>query len=354
MRRSRPLLLAIPVVLLVVYMLLAPTPVEPVAWTPEDATALCEENDALKAATRILDELPGPEAILVEGDTILTGLLDGRVVRLRGVVDGGTPVVEDFAQTGGRPLGMKRAPSGALIVADAHKGLLSIDEAGAVTVLASGHDGVPFVFADDLDIAKDGTIYFSDASLRFSVEDWRMEIIEHRATGRILAYRPETGATEVLKDGLAFANGVALDDDERSLVFTETSSYAVSRLWLTGDARGRVDRLAVLPGFPDNVTWSKTRGAFLVAMGSPRKTIIDGLAAWPRVRQMVSRLPAPLLPKPTKMAMVMALDRDGRALFCLTHRSADAYTPIASVVEHGGKLLLGSFSQNGIASVPAP
>jgi len=354
MRRTRTLSFAIPVVLVVVYVLFAPTRVEPVAWRPEDATALCEENDALSSVARVLEELAGPEAILVEGDAIVTGLLDGRIVRLRGVVGGGAPVVEEIAHTGGRPLGMKRAPSGALVVADAHKGLLSVDDAGAVTVLASGHEGVPFVFADDLDIAKDGTVYFSDASMRFSVEDWRMEVLEHQATGRILAFHPTTGATEVLKDGLAFANGVALDDDERSLVFTETTSYVVSRLWLVGEHKGRVDRLAVLPGFPDNITWSSTRGVFWVAMGSPRKTIVDALAEWPLLRQAIARLPSPLLPKPTKMAMAMALDRDGRVRACLTHRSADAYTPIASVVEHEGTLFFGSFSQQGLAWMRAP
>jgi sugar lactone lactonase YvrE len=348
---------AIPTVGLVVYLLAWPTPVDPLAWTPPPPfdDPICAENEALGTARHLVVELPGPEAIVVEDDgALLTGLLDGRIVRIRDHSEGRTPVVETVAHTGGRPLGMKRAKDGALIVADAHKGLLAIDEKGVVSVLASGHDGVPFVFADDLDIARDGTVYFSDASTRFSVEDWRMEVLEHRPTGRILAYHPTTKRTEVLRDHIPFANGVALADDEKSLVFTETTSYRVMRLWLVGPHRGEVELLAVLPGFPDNITWSSTRRVFWVAVGSPRKSIVDALAPFPMLRQVVSRLPAPLLPKPTKMAMAIAVDESGRIVHCLQDRSSTAYTPVASVIEHAGNLYLGSFASPGLSCVTAP
>jgi sugar lactone lactonase YvrE len=35
---------------------------------------------------------------------------------------------------------------------------------GAIEVLATEADGVPFGFTNDVDIAPDGTIYFTDAS----------------------------------------------------------------------------------------------------------------------------------------------------------------------------------------------
>ena len=316
---------------------------------------MCAEYEPLAQGRLLLPELPGPEAILVDSDgSLLTGLIDGRIVRIRNHGAGETPVVENVANTGGRPLGMKRAPDGNLVVADAHRGLLSVDVNGVVSVLASGHAGVPFVFADDLAIARDGTVYFSDASSRFSVENWRLEVLEHRPTGRILAYRPTTKSTEVLKDEIPFANGVALSDDEKSLVFTETTSYRLMRLWLTGPRAGESEVLAVLPGFPDNVTWSSTRRVFWVAMGSPRKAIVDLLGPYPWLRQMVSRLPEPLLPKPTKMALIAAVDETGRIVHCLQHRSDTAYRPVASVIEQDGALYLGSFASAGLFCVGAP
>ena len=35
---------------------------------------------------------------------------------------------------------------------------------GEITVLSTEYEGVPFLLTDDLDIASDGMIYFSDAS----------------------------------------------------------------------------------------------------------------------------------------------------------------------------------------------
>ena len=71
-----------------------------------------------------------------------------------------------FSNTEGRPLGMAFDLEGNLIVADAIKGLLLIDAGGTVNTLSiqSDSDNVPFRFVDDLDIASDGKIYFSDAS----------------------------------------------------------------------------------------------------------------------------------------------------------------------------------------------
>ena len=70
------------------------------------------------------------------------------------------------------------------------KGLLSIDPNGTVTVLATEVKGTPIGFADDLDIAKDGIIYFSDASTRFSYHDVMLDWFELRPHGRLLSYDP--------------------------------------------------------------------------------------------------------------------------------------------------------------------
>ena len=102
-----------------------------------------------------------PEAIAFDGDGLMyTANEDGRIIVLNR--DGSNP--QDYAQTGGRPLGLKFDLSGNLIVADAFQGLLSIDTAGQITVLSTSFGGIPFMLTDDLDIASDGTIYFSDAT----------------------------------------------------------------------------------------------------------------------------------------------------------------------------------------------
>lgn len=334
------------------YLAFWPVSVDPEAWQPPPARAW-KPNDALAGATWMHRELIGPEGVTFDAaGRIVTGLGDGRILRF--AADGSGPA-ELIAKTGGRPLGLEYDGTGHLIVADAQKGLLSIGSDGKVTILATEAGGVPFGFADDLAIAQDGTIYFTDASTRWPVNKFKTDILEHRASGRLIVYSPATGKAEVMLKGLYFANGVALAPDESYLLVTETSSYRVRRVWLRGDAAGKNDVFADnLPGFPDNITWSKDRHAFWVAIGSPRDPLLDRLASQPAARKLIARLPELLQPAPRRHAWVLALDEHGKAVADLQYVSPASYSPIASVIERDGWLYLGSFMREGIARVKAP
>ena len=93
---------------------------------------------------------------------IYTSTREGRILRLRPDGSG----AETYADTNGAPLGLHFDASGTLIVADAMRGLLRITPDRRVTVLATEADGTPIAYADDLDVARDGRIYFSDASTK--------------------------------------------------------------------------------------------------------------------------------------------------------------------------------------------
>ena len=75
---------------------------------------------------------------------------------------------------------------------------------------------------DDLDIATDGKIYFSDASDKFGYGEDQIEVMEHTPNGRLLVYDPETKLTTTLLDNLYFANGVAVSPDDSFVLFNET------------------------------------------------------------------------------------------------------------------------------------
>ena len=121
------------VVLLVIiaigaFLLLMPTQVEPVAWTPPPAPSLTSgiyaDNQRLKGVERVgAADIDGPEALLLEDDVLITGLHDGRLISTS--LDG--KVTRVLADTGGRPLGLDRHPNGLLVIADSVKGLLSLD-----------------------------------------------------------------------------------------------------------------------------------------------------------------------------------------------------------------------------------
>ena len=137
-----------------------------------------------------------------------------------------------------------------MIVCDAYKGLLSINPVGEVEVLTDSAEGVPFLFADDLDIASDGKIYFTDASSRWNQANYMLDLMEGRPWGRLLVYDPETKQTSVLMRDMYFANGVALSQNEDFVLINETWRYRIVRYWLKGEKAGTHDLfIENLPGF---------------------------------------------------------------------------------------------------------
>lgn len=338
------------------YLLFWPVKVDPQLWHPPAAPSLSEApyevNEALTAA-RWLETQPfgiGPEDIcLDEQGRIYGGLLNGSILRYQ--PDGSQPQI--FAKTGGRPLGMAFDTLGHLIVADAVLGLLSIDRTGQITELTNSAGGKPFGFTDDLDIADDGKIYFSDASDRFGVHNWRDDIMEHRGNGRLLVYDPATKETTVLMDDLYFANGIALSADQQSVLFTETSKYRIRRYWLSGPQQGTAEVwIDNLPGFPDNMSLG-SQGIYWVALPSPRNPLLDQLLPRPFLRKVVRRLPQAVQPNPIRYGMVLGLDEDGQVRYNL-QASGGEIAFITGVEEVKGKLYLGSLEEPRIGIISRP
>lgn len=116
-----------------------------------------------------------------------TGFQGGRIVKFD--MQGN---YQKFVNAGGRPLGMQFDSVGNLIVADAFIGLISISPAAEISVLTDAVNGKKMLFVDDLDIAEDGTIWFSDASQRFDQHNFIYDFLEARPTGRLSSYSPET------------------------------------------------------------------------------------------------------------------------------------------------------------------
>ena len=271
------------------YLFFWPVPIDPVAnepFPPNPAgQGVFASNQKLDAA-ELLTLGPGPEGIVFDAaGNLYTGLVDGRILRADP-----TGNISTFADTGGRPLGMNFDAGGNLIVADAKKGLLSIDTSGAVKTLTDSVDGERMIFVDDLAIARDGMIYFSDASTRHAYGTDLLEIYEGRPTGRLVSYNPATDETRILLDELYFANGVALSRDEDFILVNETFRTRITRYWLHGEKAGTsevfIDRL---PGFPDNITEAPD-GGFWLALPGPRTEQIDALIPSPFARKIAWRI----------------------------------------------------------------
>ena len=256
--------------------------------------------------------------------------------------------------TGGRPLGIATAPNGDLIVADAVKGLLSVSPDGRISMLPTDVAGKPVHFADDLDIARDGTIYFSDASDKFGIDGYVYDMLEGRPHGRLLRYDPATKTTTVLLSDLYFANGVALSQHEDFVLVNETYRFRVTRYWLKGERAGKSEVFVDnLPGYPDNIT-SNRRGTFWLALVTVRNDTGDWLAPHPFFKNVLAKLPLRFLPKPQPYGFVIKLDESGRILQSLQDPSGEHVPAITAAVEHDGYLYLGSLSNNFVGKFKLP
>ncbi|KAL8048813.1 hypothetical protein ABFX02_07G091500 [Erythranthe guttata] len=140
------------------------------------------------------DEIFGPESLEFDslGRGPYAGLGDGRVVRWMGQesgwetfalvsrnwsekqcaqgVDSTTKKQWKMESECGRPLGLRfDTKSGDLYIADAYHGLMVVGPSGGVaTPLATHVDGDPILFANDLDIHENGSIFFTDTSKRYN------------------------------------------------------------------------------------------------------------------------------------------------------------------------------------------
>jgi sugar lactone lactonase YvrE len=281
---------------------------------------------------------------------VYTGTDDGSLWRVS--YDGRR--VERVAATGGRPLGVEAEPDGRLLVCDAHRGVLRVDpRTGGVEPLADRVDGHRMLLVDNGSVAADGTVWFSDSSTRFGLEDWKADMARNTRTGRLLRRDP-SGAVSVVLDGLAFANGVALAPDESWVVVAETTARAVVRLWLTGERAGTQERvLEDLPGYPDNVSIGSD-GLLWVALASPTDPVLERVLALPAwVGAAVTRLPDRLQPAPKQTLRVQAWDLASSAARPVhdLDLSGQGFSVVTGVREHDGTVWLGSLTEAAVACI---
>jgi sugar lactone lactonase YvrE len=334
-------------------------------------------NEALRNV-RFLGEAigTGPDDVWVKDGYAYTGVEDGRIIRVRidgqtasgpapiqPVVPGGTVQatpgagVETVATTNGRPLGLQHDPFGNIVVADAKRGLVAVTPKGQIVVVADRFENRPLRFVDDLDIAKDGTIYFSDASQRYGIEDVPVEFLEGQATGRLFSFDPRSGALQARLSGLAFANGVALGPDEDYVLVNETAAHRITRYWLKGPRSGTKDTfIENLPGYPDNLSFNG-RDLFWVALVGPRNKGLEDQALNPFMRRVIFRLQSiGLMPATAadQYGCVVAINLDGKVVATLQDPGGRVIHSITSVNERDGLLYLGSLTTDRIATIPVP
>ncbi len=280
---------------------------------------------------------------------VFTGTDDGSIFRISH--DG--KKIDRVAQTGGRPLGIEMDLDGRLLVCDAYRGVLRIDTSrGEVEQVIDSVAGEKMAFCNNAAIASDGTVWFSDSSTKYGLDKWKDDFAQNTRTGRLLKLGTDR-SIEVVLDGLAFANGVALSEDESFVAVAETAARTVVRRWLTGNRAGMRDLLCQnLPGYPDNIARGSD-GLIWVTITSPTDGLVERIQKGPMpLRKAVTKIPERLQPKPKQTVRVQAYDDEGTLVHDVDVRAAEhgaAYHMVTGVREHDGRVWMGSLQEPAVA-----
>jgi simple sugar transport system permease protein/ribose transport system permease protein len=320
-------------------------------------------NDALRDVGVIgLGILEGAEDVIFDRDDVLyTGTRHGDILKW---LPPDYTRYELLAHIGGAPLGMAFDREGRLNVCVAGMGLYQVEMNGTVhrltaetnRSLLSVVDDSNMKLADDLDIAPDGTIYFSEATTRFEMHDWYADALESRGNGRIIRYDPASKQTRTVLPNLVFPNGICMSYDGQSFLFAESWACRISRYYFGGPKKGKVEVvIANLPGYPDNINRASD-GCYWLALMGTRTPALDLSLEMPGFRRRMARRCSEdvwLMPN-LNTGCVVRFDESGEILESLWDLGGEKHPMITSMREHKGVLYLCGIFNNRMGTYRLP
>lgn len=328
-------------VLLFIFTLL-PTGMSPISWTPKPApemTGVWKPNNRLNNAIAEQSSIVGPDTVVTGPNGYRYSAIDGgRIVRW--LPDG---PIEDFVSVDGRPVGINFGPDGNLYAADETRGAIwKITPDKKANILIDSIGGRKFNLLNDVWVAKDGSVYFTESTSRWPLQENQRALIEHGGDGGVFVIKPD-GNVEQLLDNLNFANGVLLSNEEDYLLVAETGAYQITCLWLTGERAGQREVLLDnLPGFVGDLSISPDGDSYWSSFFTPRKKIMDGLGPYPKLRKLLGLLPLSLLPESEPYPFVFRFNSSGQILETLQADDDSELPSFSSVVQYDNYLLLGT------------
>jgi ribose transport system permease protein len=318
------------------------------------------QNDRLIKAEAIgLDQVEGPEDVIVDRqDRVYGSTRDGNIIRFSGP---NFERREVFAHIGGRPLGMQFDKDENLIVAVAGMGVYGVRPDGEVYKVTDEtnrtwyklNDDSRLRMADDLDIAPDGRIYFSDCTTRYEMTTNSLDIMEGRPNGRLVCYDPATRKTWTVLNHFYFPNGICVSHDGRSVLIASTSLCKVFRLWLQGPDKDRLEVvLDRIPGNCDNINRASD-GNYWLALVGIRTPVFDLAMRKPGFRlRMVKQVPTDEWLAPgLNHGCVVKFTEQGEVLEAFWDPTGISHSTLTSMREHKGWLYLGGLENNRIGRV---
>ena len=325
--------------------------------TAADSGTAYAMNDRLRDVYSIgVGQVESPEdVILDDNDDLYCGSRHGDIVRFFAP---DYKKMEIYAHIGGQTLGMAFDAHNNLCVCVGGMGLYRVSPERKVEKLTdetnrsmlSVIDDSRLRLADDLDIAPDGRIFFSEATIRYEMHDWHTDALEGRGSGRIICYEPRTKHTHTVLSNLIFPNGICIGSDGQSILFAETWGCTIKRYWFDGPRTGQVEVLIPnLPGYPDNINRASD-GNYWCGLIGMRSQVFDLAMRKPGFRtRMVKQLQVDEWFSPNlNTGCVIKFNERGEVLESLWDLHGVNHPMITSMREHRGYLYLGGLSNNRI------
>lgn len=320
-------------------------------------------NDKLRGVEAIgLGELDGPEDVIFDrDDNLYCGSRHGDIIRFFAPDHTRWEV---FAHIGGHPLGLAFDAEGNLHTCVGGMGLYKITPQHEVIKLSdetnrsllSVVDDSRLRLADDLDIAPDGRIFFSEATVRYEMYDWMVDALEGRGNGRIICYDPRNNSSRTVLPNLQLPNGICVERSGQSILFAETWGCRITRWFFDGPRKGQTEVVvANLPGYPDNINRASD-GTYWCALCGMRSPVFDLALRMPGFRKrMVQKVGRDdwLYPN-MNTGCVIKFDAQGTILDVLWDLGGEAHPMITSIREHKGYLYLGGIYNNRVGRYQIP
>jgi ribose transport system permease protein len=320
-------------------------------------------NDLFNGVDAIgLGDLDGPEDMIFDSkDNLYTGGRQGDIVRF---LAPDYKRSEVFVHLGGFPLGLAMDKDDNLHACVAGMGLYMVTPQAEIRCLSDETNRSMFSIiddsrirmADDLDIAADGRVYFSEATIRYGVSDWAVDALEARGNGRIICYDPRDNSTRTVLSGRIFPNGIVMEPGGQSLLFAETWACRISRFWFEGPRKGEVEAVIEdLPGYPDNINRASD-GGYWIALAGMRSPAFDLSLKMPSFRRrMAQRVAMDEWMYPNlNTGCVLKMTAEGQVTQSLWDLGGRSHPQITSIREHKGWLYLGGINNNRIGCYRLP
>ena len=127
---------------------------------------------------------------------------------------------------------MKINKDGNILLVDTYKGLFQVN-------ISSGEKKHLFkpettgelscMLFNNLVVHSNGSVFITCSSTQFPLEDYALDSLQARATGRVFHYNPTDGRTTVLVQNSFSSNGIGLSSGEDFLLVSEFSRARIMK-----------------------------------------------------------------------------------------------------------------------------